>query len=123
MMLSAVAASADSPGMKLDGYWHVFMADAGNKPGAQQGDVLVTLFKPVGGIDEIRVPSAAVTIAAEAGNLIGVQLVTFDGRHLFVPAQNLAGIVDAPVDSDEGDDGKPSSKSSRGRGPVVVSGT
>jgi hypothetical protein len=110
--------------MKLEGYWHNFMADAGNKPGAQQGDVLVTLIKPVGGIDEIRVPSAAVIIAAEAGQLIGVQLMTFDGRHLFVAAGNLAGIVDAPVGDDKDDDksGHRASKAG-GRSPVVVSGT
>jgi hypothetical protein len=83
--------------MHLQGYWHVFMAEAGNKPGAQEGDVVVTLNKPVGGIEEIRVPSNLVTIAAEAGQLIGVQLMTADGRHLFVAAGNLAGIVDAPL--------------------------
>jgi hypothetical protein len=116
--------------MHLQGYWHTFMAEAGNEPGAQQGDVIVTLIHAVGGIDEIRVPSDLVTIAAEAGNLIGIQLVTADGRHLFVSSQNLAGIVDAPKakakagDKDD-DDEKPGHRASRsGRpGPVVVSGT
>jgi hypothetical protein len=83
--------------MHLQGFWHGFMADAGNAPGPQQGDVIVTLVKPVGGVDEIRVPSDLVSIAAEAGNLIGVQLVTADGRHLFIAGSNLAGIIDAPV--------------------------
>ena len=87
--------------MQLQGYWHTFMADAGNKPGAQQGDVIVSLIKPVGGIDEITVPSAGVILAAEAGQLIGVQLITPGGRHLFIAAANLAGIVDAPLDSEE----------------------
>jgi hypothetical protein len=95
MMTGALRVS-DSAGMHLEGYWHTFMADAGNAPGAQQGDVVVTLIKPVGGIEEIRVPSDLVSLAAEVGNLIGVQLMTADGRHLFVAAGNLAGIVDAP---------------------------
>jgi hypothetical protein len=79
--------------------WHQFMAAAGNAPGAQQGDVVVTLVQPVGGVGEVTVPSNDVTIAAEAGNLIGVQLLLPDGRHLFVAAGNLAGMIDAPVES------------------------
>ena len=118
--------------MQLQGYWHQFMADAGNKPGAQQGDVTVTMIKPVGGVDEITVPSADVILAAEVGQLIGVQLITPGGRHLFIAAGNLAGIVDAPLESkrsksddkDE-DDEKSGHRASRagGRSPVVVSGT
>ena len=118
--------------MQLQGYWHQFMADAGNKPGAQQGDVTVTMIKPIGGIDEITVPSAGVILAAEVGQLIGVQLITPGGRHLFIAAGNLAGIVDAPLESkhaksddkDEDDD-KSGHRSGRagGRSPVVVSGT
>jgi uncharacterized protein YcfJ len=116
--------------MQLQGYWHQFMADAGNKPGAQQGDVTVTMIKPIGGIDEITVPSAGVILAAEVGQLIGVQLITPGGRHLFIAAGNLAGIVDAPLESDEksgkdDDDDKSGHRSGRagGRSPVVVSGT
>jgi hypothetical protein len=85
--------------MHLVSMWHGFMNDAGNKPGAQQGDVTITLFQPVGGVQEATVPSGAVNIAAEAGNLIGVQVMLPDGRHLFVQASNLAGIIDAPTDS------------------------
>lgn len=77
------------------------MADAGNKPGAQKGDVIVTLMEPVGGVQEVTVPSNGVTIAAEAGNLIGVQLMMPDGRHLFISAANLAGMIDAPVEEKE----------------------
>jgi len=88
--------------MHLQGFWHGFMADAGNAPGPQQGDVIVTLVKPVGGVDEIRVPSDLVSIAAEVGNLIGVQLVTADGRHLFIAGSNLAGIIDAPLSDQKG---------------------
>jgi hypothetical protein len=87
--------------MHLQGYWHQFMADAGNKPGAQQGDVVVTLTQPVGGVGEFTVPSGAVTIAAEAGQMIGVQAVLDDGRRLFVPAGNIAGIIDAPAEPAE----------------------
>jgi hypothetical protein len=113
--------------MHLQGFWHVFMNEAGNKPGAQQGDVIVVLLKPVGGIDEIRVPSDLVTIAAEAGSLIGVQLITADGRHLFVSPQNLAGIIDAPLakagDDKDGDEDKAEGHARPRRGPVTVSGT
>lgn len=83
--------------MHLQGYWHEFMAAAGNAPGAQQGDVVVSLVQPVGGIGEVTVPSDAVTFAAEAGNLIGVQVMLDGGRRLFISANNLAGVVDAPV--------------------------
>jgi hypothetical protein len=118
--------------MQLQGFWHQFMADAGNKPGAQQGDVTITMIKPIGGIDEITVPSAGVILAAEVGQLIGVQLITPGGRHLFIAAGNLAGIVDAPLKSEHSKDGdkdeddeQPGHRASRsGRpGPVVVSGT
>lgn len=78
--------------------WHGWMAQVGNAPGDQKGDVIVTLMEPVGGVQEVTVPSGDVTIAAEAGNLIGVQLMLPDGRHLFVSAANLAGMVDAPAE-------------------------
>jgi len=81
--------------------WHEFMAEAGNAPGAQKGDVVVTLLQPVGGVGEATVPSNDVTIAAEAGNLIGVQLRLPDGRRLFINADNLAGMVDAPREDDK----------------------
>lgn len=85
--------------MHLATYWHEFMAAAGNKPGAQQGDVVVALINPVEGTGAFTVPSDAVTIAAEAGQMIGAQVVLPDGRHLFVPAGNLAGIIDAPEEA------------------------
>jgi hypothetical protein len=86
--------------MHLQGYWGEFMANAGNEPGAQRGDVIITLAQPVGGVKEVTVPSAAVTLAAEAGNLIGLQVVLPDRRHLFVAAAYLVGIIDAPPASD-----------------------
>lgn len=86
--------------MHLQGMWHEFMAAAGNAPGTQKGDVIVTLMEPVGGVQEVTVPSNDVILAAEAGNLIGVQLVTPDGRRLFISAANLAGMVDAPAEGE-----------------------
>lgn len=77
--------------------WHEFTAQQGNEPGAQQGEVVVTLMQPVGGVGEVTLPSNDVAIAAEAGNMIGVQLLLGDGRRLFVGAGNVAGILDAPV--------------------------
>lgn len=74
------------------------MAAVGNEPGAQKGDVVVTLMEPVGGVQEVTLPSNDVTLAAEAGNLIGVQLVLPDGRRLFIAAANLAGMIDAPTE-------------------------
>lgn len=76
--------------------WHEFAAQQGNAPGPQQGDVVVTLLQPVGGVGEFTVPSDSVTFAAEAGNLIGIQAVLPDGRRLFAAAGNIAGVVDAP---------------------------
>ncbi len=78
--------------------WHGWMAAAGNAPGDNKGDVIVTMMQPVGGVSEVTVPSGKVAIAAEAGNLIGVQVMLPDGRHLFVSASNLAGMVDAPAE-------------------------
>lgn len=83
--------------MHLTSMWHPFLDDAGNAPGSQLGDVVITLALPVGGLQEVTVPSRSVQVAAEAGSLIAVQLVLPDGRHLFVPATNIAGIIDAPT--------------------------
>ena len=89
------------------------MADAGNAPGAQKGDVIVTLMEPVGGVQEVTLPSDDVTVAAEAGNLIGVQMVLPDGRHLFVSAANLAGMIDAPAESHEDKPQRPARTAAR----------
>ena len=89
------------------------MAEAGNAPGAQQGDVVISLLSAVGGVSEVTCPSADVAIAAEAGNLIGVQVRTEDGRRLFVSANNLAGIIDAP--SKEREDKAPAARRQAGR--------
>lgn len=105
--------------MHLQGYWGKFMNEAGNAPGAQQGDVVITLVKPVGGVEEIRAPSAEVVLAVEAGNFIGVQVTGFDGRHLFVAAANLAGIIDAPAaDEERPDEDKPAHRGRPARATV-----
>lgn len=46
-------------------------------------------------------PSDSVGLAAEAGSLIGVQVMLSDGRYLFVSHANLAGIIDAPAEQDK----------------------
>jgi hypothetical protein len=78
----------------LTGFWHGFLAEMGNKPGAQQGDVTVHLVSPVGGTSTITGPSGALTLAAEAGQFIGAMFL-IDGRRQFIPATNIAGIVDS----------------------------
>jgi hypothetical protein len=87
--------------MRLETMWHGWMAEAGNAPGQNKGDVIVTLMEPVGGVQEVTVPSGDVAVAAEAGNLIGVQVMMPDRRRLFVSAANLAGMVDAPSGEDK----------------------
>lgn len=81
--------------MKLTGFWHDFLAEMGNEPGAQQGDVTIHFVQPVDGAGSVTGPSGAVQVAAEAGSFIGV-MVSVDGRRLFVPSTNVAGIVDTP---------------------------
>lgn len=75
--------------------WDQFLAMAGNEPGQEQGDVTVHLAAPVGGMNSFTCPSADLTVAAEAGQLIGLSVVLADGRHLFVAGANVAGIIDA----------------------------
>jgi hypothetical protein len=87
---------ADSAFMAhLSASWVQFMADIGNRPGAQQGDVLIELLSPVAGVQSITCPSSAVTIAAEAGQMVGL-LVFQHGRRLFIPAANVGAVIDAP---------------------------
>jgi hypothetical protein len=81
----------------LTGYWGEMLADVGNKPGAQQGDVIVQLSVPVGGVESFTCSSDALTAAGEAGQLITLAVRLEDGRHLLVPWVNVAGIIDAPA--------------------------
>lgn len=108
----------DNTGMvHLQTMWHEFNAEQGNAPGAQQGDVVVTLLQSVGDISEVIVPSGDVSIAAEAGSILGVQVKLPDGRRLFVMGNNVAGIIDAPPQKarDAADDDAPSKPASRAR--------
>ena len=94
--------------MHLQAVWHEFAAQQGNVPGAHQGDVIVTFTQPIGGVDEVTVPSNDVTIAAEAGGIIGIQVVLPDGRRLFAMSGGVAGIVDAPLENEgKRDSGRP----------------
>lgn len=81
----------------LNSSWVQFLSDVGNQPGAQQGDVVVELAAPVGSLSSITCPSADLSVAVEAGQFIAVHVTLKDGRHLFIPAGNIAGIIDAPV--------------------------
>lgn len=81
--------------MKLTGFWQNFIAEMGNEPGAQQGNVTIHFVDPVDGVGSITGPSGAVEVAAEVGSLIGI-MVSVDGRRMFIPATNIAGIVDTP---------------------------
>lgn len=83
--------------MILTGFYHKFLAEMGNEPGEQQGNVTVHLVNPVEGKSEITGPSGALTVAAEAGSVIGI-MVQADGRRLFIPGTNIAGIVDSVKD-------------------------
>jgi hypothetical protein len=76
--------------------WIQFLSQLGNKPGAQQGDVVVELTAPVAGMHAITCPSIELSLALEAGAFLGAHVVLGDGRKLFVPAANIAGIIDAP---------------------------
>ena len=86
-------AGADCQAMKLTGFWHEFLAQMGNEPGAQQGDVTVHLVSPIEGASTVTGPSGALEAAAEAGSFIGLMFMV-NGRRLFIPAGNVAGIVD-----------------------------
>jgi hypothetical protein len=82
----------------LTGFWHEFMAGTGNVPGVQLGDVVIHFSAPVEDHDSMRCPTDGVTLAVEAGNFIGLMTTLPDGRSLFVPAGNVAGIIDAPAE-------------------------
>lgn len=83
--------------MQLDSYWHKFVAQMGNAEGEQQGDVVLWLTGPVAGERSVQVPSASVSLAAEAGVLIGFEVTMPDGTRAFYPAGSVLAIVDAPL--------------------------
>jgi hypothetical protein len=78
--------------------WTDFLMQAGNEPGANTGDVVVELVKPVAGLDSIRCPSGDLTVQAEGGVIIGLTVVLEDGRRVLVPWAGVSAIVDAPAD-------------------------
>lgn len=77
-------------------HWTGLLHEAGNEPGAQAGEVVVELVSPVAGEPSYQLPSADLQLAVEAGSFIGAQAVLPDGRHIFIPAANIAGVIDAP---------------------------
>lgn len=81
----------------LNSTWVQFLAQLGNEPGNQQGDVLIELAAPVEGQSSITCPTDTLNIAVEAGVLLALHVVLPDGRRVFIPAQNIAAIIDAPV--------------------------
>lgn len=97
--------------MMLTGFYHKFLAEMGNEPGEQQGNVTVHLINPVEGKSEITGPSGALTVAAEAGSVVGI-MVQAEGRRLFIPGTNIAGIVDSLKDDKKRTAGRGSASSS-----------
>jgi hypothetical protein len=85
--------------VNVNGFWTKFLTDAGNEPGANEGDVTIHLISPVEGVQQFNCPSREVTLAAEMGQFIGLQVQLPDGRRLFVPAVNVSGIIDTPKDA------------------------
>jgi hypothetical protein len=78
--------------------WADVLFVAGNKPGADNGDVVVELSTPVAGMASIRCASGDLTVQVEAGQFIGVTLTLDDGRSLLVPWANVTAIIDAPAE-------------------------
>jgi nucleoid-associated protein YgaU len=81
--------------VKTDTYWAQHLEAMGNKPGANQGDVVVRFAAPLE--DDVTLPSSDVTLALAAGNVVGVQAVLPDGRRVFWPAGSVLAIEDAPT--------------------------
>lgn len=79
--------------MNISSNYASLLADLGNEPGLQQGDVLVRL----GDGRSERVPSADVTFLVEAGNLLGIHARLRDDRKVFWPASSVLAIEDAPA--------------------------
>lgn len=81
--------------------WTDHIAQLGNRPGKHAGDVTVYLVQPVEGSRAWTVPSDTVTVAAEQGCLVGIQLTLADGRRAFAPGSNVLAIVDASREAAE----------------------
>jgi hypothetical protein len=92
---AAPGPGSDITGMKLSGRWDQELAQFGNLPGLNAGDVTIELGVAVEGKNAYTVDSDDVTFGAESGNVIGLSLKLADKRHLFIPWSNVTGIVDA----------------------------
>lgn len=76
--------------------WMEHLAQMGNEPGPHKGDVTILLVQPFEGQDQITLPSASVTLAAEGGDTVLYQLTLPDGRRLSLEPTSVMGIVDTP---------------------------
>lgn len=74
------------------------MAEFGNRPDLNQGDVIIEVGKPVAGLKSVTAASEHLTVSAEAGQIHGLSVQLDDGRHLFIPWSNVTAIIDAPAD-------------------------
>lgn len=84
--------------MRLISHWDQELAQFGNKPGMDEGDVIVELAVPVDGMKTVRCPTGSLEVGAEGGQVIGLFPQLADGRHLFIPWSNVTGIFDAPAE-------------------------
>jgi hypothetical protein len=83
--------------MRIQAYWHQHIAELGNAPGPQAGDVTVYLAVPVEGLGaSFTLPSADIAAAAEGGSLHGFEVTLPDGRRGFLPASAVIAVLDAP---------------------------
>jgi hypothetical protein len=81
--------------VNLNMRWDQALAQFGNRPGLNAGDITIELGTPIEGKDTYTVPSDAVSFGAEGGGVIGLAVELDDGRHLFIPWGNVTGIIDA----------------------------
>jgi hypothetical protein len=82
--------------MQVTNRWDQVLAEMGNKPDLNQGDVIIELVAPAGAMKSVTAASEQLIIGAEAGAVVGLFVHLADGRRLFIPGANIAGIIDAP---------------------------
>jgi hypothetical protein len=78
--------------MQVSGRWADLLAEMGNEPGVQRGDVCVRLAPP---LQDEWLPSGDITFLAEAGNFYGIYAHLPDGRQAYWPASSVLAIEDA----------------------------
>jgi hypothetical protein len=83
--------------MQVRGRWDEVLAEFGNTPELNQGDVVIELVEPIDGLRSVIAASEQLIIAAEAGMVLGVICRLMDKRRLLIPWGNVAGIIDAPA--------------------------